>query len=123
MSTSNGIGTMLTAVALLAVSSQALASRAIDKPRNDGRPTTTVSAADLNLANPGDVEALYRRVQSAANGVCRVEMRGEMASTRKALSGWRDRCVQSAVDDAIRNVGDQRLTAVHRDISERIASL
>lgn len=122
MCSSHGIGTMLTTIALFAVSSQALALRAVEEPRADGRPTKIVSTADLDMANPADVEALYRRLQSAANDVCRVDLRGEMASTRKALTGWRSDCVRSAVEDAIRSTGDQRLTALHRGASERIAA-
>ena len=33
-------------------------------------PTRTVSAADLDLAIPSDVQTLYRRVQDAARDVC-----------------------------------------------------
>jgi UrcA family protein len=123
MGTLRETGTLLTAVALFAVSSTTLAARAIDAPRGDGRPTKTVSVADLDFANPGDVQTLYLRVENAAKDVCRVATRGEKPSTRNALNGWRDRCVRVAVEDAVRSAGDPRLTAVHRGIAERVASL
>jgi UrcA family protein len=123
MCTLREIGTLSTAVALLAVSSTTLAARAIDAPRADDRPTKTVSIADLDFASPSDVQTLYARVQSAAKDVCVVATRGEKPSTRNALLGWRDRCVRVAVEEAVRSAGDPRLTAVHLGIAERFASL
>ena len=85
-------------------------------------PTKTVSAADLDLAIPSDVQTLYRRVQDAARDVCdESARRGGME--RRALLSWRERCYSSAIAGAIEKAGDQRLTAVHRAESERVAGL
>ena len=39
------------------------------------------------------------------------------------MLGWRERCYSSAIASAIENAGDQRLTALHRAESERVAEL
>ena len=69
-----------------------------------------VSFADLNLANPKGLDRLYRRVKSAAYKVCGVEnMRVSLDITRKNRE-----CVSSAIDSAIGEIGDVRLTALHQ---------
>ena len=85
-------------------------------------PTRTVSAADLDLAIPSDVQTLYRRVQDAARDVCD-ESAGKGGMERRALLSWRQRCYSSAIAGAIEKAGDQRLTALHRAESERVAGL
>lgn len=85
-------------------------------------PTRTVSAADLDLAIPSDVQTLYRRVQDAARDVCDESAR-KGGMERRALLSWRERCYSSAIARAIESAGDQRLTALHRAESERVAEL
>ena len=69
-----------------------------------------VSYADLNLANPKGLDRLYWRVRSAAYRVCGVEnMRVSLDITRKNRE-----CVSSAIDNAIGEIGDVRLTALHQ---------
>jgi UrcA family protein len=85
-------------------------------------PTRTVSADDLDLAIPTDVQTLYRRVQDAARDVCDESAR-KGGMERRALLSWRERCYSSAIARAIENAGDQRLTALHRAESERVAEL
>ena len=111
--------TVAIATALLTFSSQP--SEAAVQHRVDESPSATVSASDLDLANPNDVRTLYERVRSAANGLCRAEAQREKASRRLTPFGWRQRCFESAVDEAIRNTDDQRLTALHLGVSEHIA--
>jgi UrcA family protein len=69
-----------------------------------------VSFADLNLANPKGLDRLYWRVKSAAYKVCGVEnMKVSLDVTRNNRE-----CVSSAIDNAIGEIGDVRLTALHQ---------
>ena len=97
---------------------------AADADSKDGSnvPTRTVSAADLDLAIQTDVQTLYRRVQDAARDVCDESAR-KGGMERRALLSWRERCYSSAIARAIEKAGDQRLTALHRAESERVAEL
>ena len=69
-----------------------------------------VSFADLNLANPTGLDNLYLRVRHAADKVCGVEnMKVSLDITRKNRF-----CVSSAIDHAIGEINDARLTALHQ---------
>ena len=97
--------TVATVVSLTAVATAAAA---------DDVPAKTVKAWDLDLAKPSDVETLYERVRSAAADVCRAETQRNFRSTRMhAPVGWRERCVQDAVEAAIRDVANPGLAALH----------
>jgi UrcA family protein len=97
--------TVATVMSLTAVASAVAA---------DNAPARTVKAWDLDLAKPGDVATLYERVRSAATDVCRAETQRYFRDTRmNAPQGWRDRCVQDAVDAAIGEVGNASLAALH----------
>jgi UrcA family protein len=111
--------TAIAAAFALSAPSHATETRA---RQHSDEPTRTVSAADLDLANPSDVETLYRRVQDAARAVCRETVQRAYLEQRATL-GWRQGCYRSAVDRAIESVNDQRLTAVHRGESRFIAGL
>ena len=77
-------------------------------------PTRTVKAWDLDLAKPDDARTLYQRLQAAAKAVCNEETTRHYQSTRvRAPMGWSQRCVQDAVDAAVRGVDSGRLAAVH----------
>jgi UrcA family protein len=74
----------------------------------------TVKMWDLDLAKDADVQALYARVRDAAADVCDAEAKRYRASTRRpAPIGWNARCVDDAVDAAVREVGNRRLAALH----------
>jgi UrcA family protein len=80
----------------------------------DNTPTRSVRAWDLDLTKPGDVAKLYGRVRAAAATVCREETEQFYRTTRmRAPSGWQERCVQDAVDDAVRHVANPALAALH----------
>ena len=69
---------------------------------------------DLDLAKPEDVQTLYERVREAANDVCQAEARRYWANTRRpAPFGWTERCVDDAVQAAVRDVGSRRLATLH----------
>ncbi len=97
--------TVATVVSLTAVATASAA---------DNAPTKTVKAWDLDLAKRSDVQALYDRVHTAATAVCRTEAQENYRHTRlRAPFGWQQRCVQDAVDSAIRHAGNPALAALH----------
>lgn len=98
------LGGMLSVLSL----NVALADDAVTQERGTGN--VAVSYADLNLANPTGLDTLYRRVKSAAHKVCGVEnMRVSLDITRK-----NQECISVAIDNAIENIGDARLAALHQ---------
>jgi UrcA family protein len=95
-----------------AVSLVSLPSGAADSAA-DG-PTRAVRAWDLDLSRPQDVQTLYRRVQNAAEKLCRSEAHDHWVATRRRPPvGWVDDCVTTAVDKAVRDTGDPVLAALH----------
>jgi UrcA family protein len=69
---------------------------------------------DLDLAKTEDVQTLYERVREAANAVCHAEARRHWANTRRpAPLGWTARCVDDAVEAAVRDVGNRHLATLH----------
>lgn len=77
-------------------------------------PAKGVKVWDLDLAKSTDVQALYERVRQAANDVCRDEAKRYRRGTRRpAPLGWREQCVNDAVDAAVSEVGNRRLAALH----------
>jgi UrcA family protein len=110
------IPTVLLGSAALTLSTQALAADA-----TFAVPSRTVSLRDLDLGEPGHLPIAYARVQQAALAVCDSTVRAERRLHRRVPAGWRDECVRSAVDEAVRSVGNQRLTAVHGRSSELVA--
>lgn len=88
----------------------------------DNPPSRTVKAWDLDLANAADVSTLYARVRTAADDICRAEAQSSYRNTRfRAPLQWRARCVQDAVDDAIRSSANPALAALHTQ-APRVAS-
>jgi UrcA family protein len=76
----------------------------------DSALSRTVKTWDLNLAKSADVQTLSARVRDAAHAVCSAEARRNYANTRRAAPrGWREQCVNDAVDAAVRDVGNRRL--------------
>jgi UrcA family protein len=104
------ISTLLMAGAALSV--KAVAAQPHAHNTNDS-PSKSISIKDLDLAEPSHLPILYARVQQGATAVCDYTVRAERRLHRRVAAGWRDRCVRSAVDEAIRSVGDRRLSALH----------
>jgi UrcA family protein len=70
--------------------------------------TKTVKTWDLDFAKSADVQTFNARVRDAARDVCAAEARRFWQTTRRAApSGWRDKCVNDAVDAAVREVGNR----------------
>jgi UrcA family protein len=77
---------------------------------NDAGPSKTVKTWDLDFAKAADVRTFNARVRDAAEDVCAAEARRFWSSTRRsAPSGWREQCVNDAVDAAVREVGNRGL--------------
>jgi UrcA family protein len=114
------IPTLLIGGTALAISTHALAAQAIALGA-DGRPSRTISIRDLDLGEPTHLPILYSRVQQSASAVCDATVRAERRLHRRVPAGWRDQCVRSAVDEAIRSVNDPRLTALHSRNAELLA--
>jgi UrcA family protein len=68
-----------------------------------------VPYADLDLSRVSDANKLYTRISRAARDVCRSDF--GVASRTTAV---RDRCAAKAIDDAVRSVSNENLTAVHQ---------
>ncbi|MGH8284241.1 MAG: UrcA family protein [Steroidobacteraceae bacterium] len=77
------------------------------------RLTRTVRYGDLDLSSPAGAKALYRRIQTAARGVCPARGRGVVSIERWAA------CYEKAVSDAVASVNHEALTALHRGTPTR----
>ena len=79
--------------------------------------TIAVSYADLNMASPGGVDKLYQRIKSAAHKVCGVDKFGASPVSIMRVSQEMLRrsqaCVANAINNAISDVNDVRLTHLH----------
>ena len=84
--------------------------------------TKTVSIRDLDLSEPSHLPIVYARVQRTAAAVCDAAVRSERRLHRRVSAAWRNRCVREAVDQAVRGVQDQRLTALHTQSEALIAN-
>jgi UrcA family protein len=87
---------------LIAGCAQAIADTA--RP-NSLEPTVTVRFADLDLHSAAGARVLYRRIQGAAQTVCR---RGRWAT-------WKE-CYRATIDVTVRQIDRPALTALHQDI-------
>jgi len=104
MTTSQKWISSLAAVAALSLFS--LSSNAAES--NNSALTKTVKTWDLDFAKSADVQTFNARVRDAAHDVCAAEAHRYWQTTRRAApSGWRDKCVNDAVDAAVREVGNR----------------
>jgi UrcA family protein len=71
-------------------------------------PQRIVSYADLNLNSTAGAKTLYQRIRTAAKAVCGSPYE-RMHRMQKAARA----CVQHAIDDAVTQVGNRNLTALH----------
>jgi UrcA family protein len=105
--------TLRTCIAAFAVAT-VVSSTAVAKPSADEQVATrTVKVWDLDLAESADVQTLYDRVHAAAAHVCRAEERRAYRVARMRVpAGWLDRCVNGAIDGAVREIGNPNLRSV-----------
>jgi UrcA family protein len=74
----------------------------------ESAPAVRVSYADLNLSTPQGSRALYARIESAANEVCRAEDIRDL----QAMAARRS-CRADAIEQAVRAVGSPTLAALY----------
>jgi UrcA family protein len=76
----------------------------------DGVPQIVVAYDDLDISHRQGLEALYSRIQYAAMDVCGYDrLLKELSRQRRPAA-----CYHSAVDNAIKQVNQPMLTALHR---------
>jgi UrcA family protein len=76
----------------------------------DSPTEKTVKYADLNVSNPQDAAILYKRIQSAAVGVCSRLDHGTVASKRSAVA-----CTSAAIANAVGQVNQPALNALFNE--------
>jgi UrcA family protein len=70
----------------------------------------TVKFADLNVSNPEGAAALYRRIATAANNVCRsFDNDSRYIGSQASLNA----CIHKAIADAVTKVGRPELFTVY----------
>lgn len=75
-----------------------------------GVPEIVVNYDDLDITNEQGLERLYSRIQYAAMDICDYDrLHKELSRQRRPAS-----CYRAAVDDAIKQVNQPMLTALHR---------
>lgn len=80
----------------------------------------TVSYSDLDLTKQAGIETLYSRINWAARAACgptSLHKYDTFLSPRKA---WRE-CVDRAIANAVAEIDEPRLTALHVERSKRVA--
>jgi UrcA family protein len=79
--------------------------------------TKRVRFADLDISQPAGAKVLYQRIQAAAQQVCQIPYRGDLT----AITVER-RCIDKAIDDAVRTVNAAALTELRFGGDVRLAS-
>lgn len=98
----NSRNTFLGVLLAVTIGGGAMAGAAPESP-----PMEAVSYADLNLKSPVGVAKLYRRIQRAAEKVCKYP------PAVLALVEQRESCKARATDHAVAQVGVPALDALH----------
>jgi len=83
---------------------------------NGDVPKITVSLADLDVSKPAGANVLYGRIRGAARAVC-----GLYDSRLLVMIALSRACYRSAVDNAVAQINQPLLTAVHeRTIGQQV---
>jgi UrcA family protein len=104
-----GLGALICCTALASAASATSARE---------RRSVTVFYGDLNLSNPVGVKRLYLRIRRAAFEVCEAPTGLTPPSLKQAAR----RCVNEAIDGAVRSIDNGTLTALHQDKTQRRVS-
>jgi UrcA family protein len=72
-----------------------------------------VKYADLNLADSRGIATLYARIKTAAVEVCEPPPAARVVETLPQLR----RCERTAVNEAVREVNDPKLTELHKSFT------
>jgi UrcA family protein len=84
----------------------------------DQTKSRTVRYGDLDLDKTEDAKELYKRISRAAWAVCREQR--DIHSLY--MNEFYKQCVQTAIDNAVRDVGDHNLAVVHGELGPAVAS-
>jgi len=86
-----------------------------------GPPTSSIVVPfrDLDLATDVGVQALYERIKTAAKRVCFHETDGQSLVDKQAVY---IACYRDTIGNAVKQVGEARLAAVHRAQSRLAAN-
>lgn len=86
----------------------------------DVAPQITVHYEDLNLNRAAGVQALYRRIQAAADTVCGVSGSSNVDFAQRLDSSRRRACAAQALADAVRSVDVAALTVLQAAKLQRL---
>jgi UrcA family protein len=90
-----------------------LTARAAD----EGLPSKRVSYADLDISKPAGAKVLYGRIVRAAKQVCEVTGYDSLGAAQLM-----NRCVDLAIDKAVKDVGSPALSALRPNSTIHFAS-
>jgi UrcA family protein len=74
----------------------------------EGAPSQRVSYADLDISKPAGAQVLYSRIRAAARHVCALQGFDPLLALQSV-----NRCVDLAVDKAVKDVDSPALSALH----------
>jgi UrcA family protein len=84
---------------------------------DDGLPSKRVSYADLDISKPAGAKILYGRIVRAAKEVCQFNGYDSLGAAQLV-----NRCVDHALDNAVKDVGSPALSALRPNSSIHFAS-
>lgn len=102
------VKSLITAVAIFAISAPAAASLGTD---NDLNSAVRVSYADLNLENAAGAQVLYSRLQRASKQACGVESYKNAGSI--SVKADMQRCYRNTLATSIEKIDSEELTKIH----------
>src|SRR5271156_767375 len=105
------------AAAFLLCGAIALGTLQVAHAADDGVPSRKVSFADLDISKPAGAKVLYGRILRAAKEVCQVN-----GFQSLAMSQMINRCVDHAIDNAVKDVGSPALSALRPSAPIHVAS-
>jgi UrcA family protein len=101
---------LCSAIALCALQATAQAA-------DDGLPSKRVSYADLDISTPAGAKVLYRRIVRAAKDVCEFSGFDSLGAAQLM-----NRCIDYAIDNAVKDVGAPALSALRPSGAIHVAS-
>jgi UrcA family protein len=84
---------------------------------DEGLPSKRVSYADLDISKPAGAKVLYKRIVRAANEVCQISGYDSFAAAQMV-----NRCIDRAVDNAVKDVNSPALSALRPGTPIHVAS-
>lgn len=84
---------------------------------DDGLPSKRVSYADLDISKPAGAKILYGRIVRAAKQVCQFNAYDSLGAAQMV-----NRCVDYAIDNAVKDVGSPALSALRPNSTIHFAS-